>query len=94
MRPGDCIIGSLRRSTCSSVSVTQMRPRPCVAMKLMASGVTNWAAIVRSPSFSRSSSSTRMTILPARTSAMAPAMRSVSLGSMVLGMVCARKRAT
>src|SRR3984957_17113641 len=86
LRPGGCIIGSLIRSTCSSTSVTQMRPRPCVAMKLMASGVTNWAAMVRSPSFSRSSSSTRMTILPARMSAMAPAMRSVSLGSMVRGM--------
>src|SRR5690606_24049885 len=39
-------------------------------MKLMASGVTNSAAITRSPSFSRSSSSTRMTILPALMSAM------------------------
>src|SRR5580704_16522387 len=82
-RPGDSIIGSLRRSICSSVSATQMRPRPCVAMKLMASGVTNCPTIVRSPSFSRSSSSTRMTILPARMSAMALAMRSVSLGSIV-----------
>src|SRR5579859_7674375 len=59
-----------------------MSPRPWVAMKLMASGVTNWAASVRSPSFSRSSSSTRMIILPARMSLMAPAMRSVSFGSM------------
>src|SRR3990172_8279921 len=40
-------------------------------MKLIASGVTNSAASVRSPSFSRSSSSTRITILPARMSAMA-----------------------
>src|SRR5512141_3442473 len=40
-------------------------------MKLIASGVTNSAARVRSPSFSRSSSSTRMTILPSRMSAMA-----------------------
>src|SRR5512140_2209071 len=40
-------------------------------MKLIASGVTNSAARVRSPSFSRSSSSTRMTILPSRMSARA-----------------------
>src|SRR5512135_2093676 len=40
-------------------------------MKLIASGVTNSAARVRSPSFSRSSSSTRTTILPSRMSAMA-----------------------
>ena len=31
-----------------------MSPRACVAMKLIASGVANCAAIVRSPSFSRS----------------------------------------
>src|SRR5688500_6548900 len=61
-----------------------MSPRPCVAMKFTASGVTNCAAIVRSPSFSRSSSSTRMTILPARMSAMAPFTRSRSLGSMLI----------
>ena len=54
----------------SSVSVRQTRPRPCVTMKLMASGVTNSAAMTRSPSFSRSSSSTRMTMRPARSSAM------------------------
>ena len=55
----------------SGVIARQMRPRPCVAMKLMASGVTSSAAIVRSPSFSRSSSSTTMIILPARIAAMA-----------------------
>src|ERR1700680_702117 len=50
---------------------TQMRPRPCVAMKLTASGVMRSAAMARSPSFSRSSSSTMITNLPARMSAMA-----------------------
>src|SRR5580698_5260398 len=40
-------------------------------MKLIASGVTNSAASVRSPSFSRSSSSTTMTIRPALISATA-----------------------
>src|SRR5574340_234423 len=53
----------------ASVRVRQMSPRPYLAMKLMASAVTCSAAITRSPSFSRSSSSTRMTILPARMSA-------------------------
>ena len=36
-------------SSRSSVRQRQTRPRPCVAMKLIASGVANWAAIVRSP---------------------------------------------
>ena len=47
----------------SGVRQRQMSPRPCVAMKLIASGVTNCAAIVRSPSFSRSASSTTTTKL-------------------------------
>ena len=44
-------------SSLSPVMARQISPRPWVAMKLMASGVTSSAAIVRSPSFSRSSSS-------------------------------------
>jgi hypothetical protein len=40
-------------------------------MKLPASGVTNWAAIVRSPSFSRFGSSTTTTIFPWRMSSIA-----------------------
>src|ERR1035437_4051580 len=51
-------------------------------MKLMASGVTNSAARVRSPSFSRSSSSTTTIMRPARTSASAPGT-SVKGGSKV-----------
>jgi hypothetical protein len=43
-------------------------------MKLIASGVTFSAAIVRSPSFSRSSSSTTTTIFPARKSSIACGM--------------------
>ena len=43
-------------------------------MKLMASGVTFAAAIVRSPSFSRSSSSTTTIIRPARTASSASSM--------------------
>src|SRR5579883_1239791 len=58
----------------SSVSGTQMRPRPCVAIKAMSAGVTFSAAMVRSPSFSRSSSSQTTTILPARMSSRASSM--------------------
>ena len=58
-----------RASHFSAVSGRQISPRPYFAMKLMISGVTFWAAQIRSPSFSRSSSSTRMTIRPAFSSA-------------------------
>src|SRR5215218_3108218 len=57
--------GISRRSTISSAIGRQIKPLPWVAMKLMSPGVTSSAAIVRSPSFSRSSSSQTMTILPA-----------------------------
>jgi hypothetical protein len=53
----------------SRVSVRQIRPRAWRAMKLMAAGVTWSAASTRSPSFSRSSSSTRITMRPAASSA-------------------------
>ena len=58
------ISGMSSSSSRSSVIGMQIRPRPCFAMKLIASGVTFSAAIVRSPSFSRSSSSTTMIISP------------------------------
>ena len=48
-----------------------MTPLAYLRMKATVSGVHAWAAIVRSPSFSRSSSSTTMTILPAAISATA-----------------------
>ena len=54
----------------SLVSARQIRPRPCRAMKLIASGVAICAGMTRSPSFSRSSSSTRMNIRPLRASLM------------------------
>src|SRR5260221_426 len=59
------------RFTCSSVRLRQMSPRACLAMKLIASGVTNCAARTRSPSFSRSASSTRITMRPWRSSSSA-----------------------
>ena len=60
--------GSCSRSQRSRVSVRQISPRPKRAMKLMVSAVTWSAATTRSPSFSRSSSSTRMTMRPAANS--------------------------
>ena len=61
--------GKRRRSQRSRVSVRQISPRPCLAMKLMSAGVTCSAASTRSPSFSRSSSSTRMIMRAAASSA-------------------------
>jgi hypothetical protein len=43
-------------------------------MKLIASGVANWAAMVRSPSFSRFWSSQTTTIRPRRMSSIASSM--------------------
>src|ERR1700728_451321 len=65
------ISGRWRVSQRSAVSARQIRPRPCLAMKLMISGVTFSAAMVRSPSFSRSSSSTRTRMRPLRICSMA-----------------------
>ena len=73
------IIGSSSLSIIASSIARQIRPRACVAMKLMCSGVTSSAANTRSPSFSRSSSSTRITILPARISSSARWTRSIEL---------------
>ena len=58
------IKGKFRRLQRSAVIGRHTRPRACLTIKLMASGVTCSAAIIRSPSFSRSSSSIRITILP------------------------------
>jgi len=64
-------IGSrFSRSACASVIGMQTRPRPNFAMKLIFSAVTNSAAKMRSPSFSRSSSSTSTAMRPAFSSSM------------------------
>ena len=72
---GDSFLAAIRSRPSSSqrsgVSDRQISPRPSLAMKLIASGVANCAAIVRSPSFSRSSSSQTTTILPWRMSSIA-----------------------
>ena len=67
----------------SSVIARQMRPRPCLAMKLIVAGVTFSAAMARSPSFSRSSSSTMTTNFPARNASMASSMR--AKGDVLIG---------
>ncbi len=74
-----------RRSACSSVIGMQIRPRPCLARKLIFSGVTNSAANTRSPSFSRSSSSTRTTMPPARRSATISATGLMAVDSLRMG---------
>src|SRR3954464_3331358 len=58
------------RCACACVIGMHTRPRPCFARKLIFSGVTNSAAKTRSPSFSRSSSSTSTTISPPRMAAL------------------------
>jgi len=65
------IIGMRSSSSRCPMIGRQISPRPYLAMKLMASGVTFSAAMHRSPSFSRSSSSTMITNFPARKSSMA-----------------------
>ena len=64
------ISGRPRASRRSPGSARQIRPRPWVAMKLIAVGVHICAGTTRSPSFSRSSWSTRMNIRPLRASSM------------------------
>src|SRR5512139_1253331 len=64
------INGSRSCSQRARVSVRQISPRPYFAMKLTSSARTFVAAMMRSPSFSRSSSSRITTISPARIAAM------------------------
>jgi hypothetical protein len=66
--------GSSSWSAFAPVSDRQMSPRPFLAMKFTASGVTFSAAMQKSASLSGSLSSARMTMRPARTSSMAWAM--------------------
>ena len=69
--PFFCTIGG--RFNClqrASVKVKQISPRPYFAIKLICAAVANSAAMTKSPSFSRFSSSTKITILPALISAM------------------------
>jgi hypothetical protein len=65
------------RAARSAVIGAQMRPRPNRIIKLMLAAVAFSAARTRSPSFSRSASSTTITGLPARIS-----LRTASIESM------------
>ncbi len=65
------ICGSWSRSSSSGSMGAQIRPRHSLIMKATISGVTFSAAMTRSPSFSRSSSSTTTIGRPAAMSAMA-----------------------
>ena len=62
------IWSSSRRSPTTGMQIT---PLVCRTMKAIASGVTRSAAMIRSPSFSRSASSTTITIRPCRISSIA-----------------------
>src|SRR6185295_10517867 len=68
--------GSSSRSACSSVIGTQTYPDVCRTMNAISSAVACSAAKIRSPSFSRSSSSTTITGRPAAMSATARSMSS------------------
>ncbi|MEZ4393520.1 MAG: hypothetical protein R3A48_20820 [Polyangiales bacterium] len=81
------IIGRRSSSQRSSVRVRQMRPRACFAMKLIASGVTFSAASTMSPSFSRSSSSVRITMRPSRIASTARRTRSSGVPGSVIVVV-------
>ena len=63
--------GSSNRSASASVSGAQMNPEVWRTMKAISSGVARSAAKIRSPSFSRSASSTTTTARPTATSAIA-----------------------
>ena len=85
----DSFLAAIRSRPSSSqrspVSARQISPRPSLAMKLIASGVTNWAAMVRSPSFSRVSSSQTTTILPWRMSSIASSIEAKVAGVALIG---------
>ena len=68
------ISGKLSCSLRSAVMVKHTKPRAWVIIKLISSGRTWVAAITKSPSFSRSSSSIKTTILPARMSSIISAV--------------------
>src|SRR2546430_16136140 len=67
----DTICGSSSSCRRSVVMGTQITPLAYLRMNATSSGRASSAAIVRSPSFSRSSSSTTITIFPRRMSSMA-----------------------
>ena len=77
------INGRSRTSRRSPSMARQISPRASVAMKLICSGVANWAAQIRSPSFSRFSSSTTTIDSPLRIAA-----RASAIGSKAMALPC------
>ena len=75
------ISGRSRASSRSPSMARQIRPRASVAMKLICSGVANCAAQIRSPSFSRFSSSTTTIDSPLRIAARPSATESKAMRS-------------
>ena len=71
----------------------QMSPRPNLAMKLIASGVTFSAAMHKSPSFSRCSSSIRMIMWPRRVSSSASSIEMNGAGAFLRGLISPNIRA-
>lgn len=69
--PAATIRGRLSASSRSPAMPTQTTPEVWRMKNAIVSAVTNWAAIMRSPSFSRSASSTTTTISPRAIAAIA-----------------------
>ena len=81
------IMGRSSATVRSLVIGTHISPRPCLVIKLTSSGVMHSAAPMKSPSFSRSSSSTTITRRPSRTSARASSMESIKVFPSVLSVM-------
>jgi len=83
----DVLFPTIRSSSSSSQrssgSATQIRPRPCLAMKFTISGVISSAEQMKSPSFSLSSSSTTIRSFPFLISSI-PSSIVLSLVSIIL----------
>ena len=79
------ISGRSSSSQRSDGSDRQIRPRASQAMNAMLAGVTNWAAMHRSPSFSRSGSSQTTTIPPRRSWASASSSEPGMSGTALTG---------
>jgi hypothetical protein len=86
---GSTIGSSSRASITSGAAGMQMSPRARCSMKFSALAVTQLAAICRSPSFSRSSSSTTSTISPRRIRLSASSTVASSMGQSFLGVSAA-----
>ena len=78
------IKSSCNASARASVIGAQISPRPSLAIKFTTSGLALAAAVMKSPSFSLSSSSTTMTNLPALIASMADSTVSNFLSSLAL----------